>query len=207
MRYNDGILVGTAAAQDIEVGFVPSWVKVINQNSGTGNAGVPIVYEGPVAEVISFDSGGTEPITAGQRVDAMDGGWRGIVKQVIVYAGTWAAGTADGFLVFEPGTLVGAGNIADNDVIYTSDQVDVRGPATDRAAVEVAGLKDLTTVETSTFDLSAAAGVRITPYYGASGEKSHGFTFGATISDSDNMLFYQAWAPDPGSDIIDIYGG
>lgn len=204
MRYNTGLLVGNGSAQNIELGFVPDFVEVHNVSSTT------FIHRAMVREALLFDSGGTEPIVAGDRIDASDGGWNGIVDQVVLTGGTWSGGNAAGWIIFQPGTLTGAGNIANNDTIYSSKQADVRGPATNRADVSAAGLAHFTSILTGSsgaVTVSSAAGTEIVPYYGSEGENSRGFTIGSTISVDNAPLIYNAWARDPGSGNIDIYAG
>lgn len=201
MRYNDGFFIGTGAALNIALGFVPSWVRLINVEDADR------IFEGPVAQVVAFDNNGTvdsaaREIKAGMRIDAGDDGWRGIVKQVIVESGAWASGNAAGFLVIEGGTLEGAANLGDNDEIHASEQVDLKGAATG-FNLAGAGLQSvgITVLPHASDQINAFSG--ITPYYGSEASKAQGFTVNATVSESDKLIAYQAWAPDPGSGPVD----
>ena len=197
MRYNDGFIVGNGAARNIELGFVPSRVKITNLS---GRA----TYEASLAEVIGFDSGSSE-IKAGMRLDAADEGWRGTVRQVILASGSWDGGNAAGWIVFEAGTLEGRANIADNDTIYSSDQADLAG-STDVATVNGAGLLAQGVGRPGDGN-AVSASAEITPYYGTHASMAKGFSIAAAISVDNNLLQYQAWAPDPGSGDIDMSKG
>ena len=197
MRYNDGFIVGTGAARNIELGFVPSSVKIINIS---GRA----TFEATLAQVIAFDSGSVE-IKAGMRIDAADEGWRGVVAEVILASGSWAGGDAAGWIVFEPGTLVGSANIANNDGIFASDQADLAG-RTNVADVSAAGLVAVG-VERPVGGGAVVANAEITPYLGTEGSAAKGFTIAAGIAADNDLVRYQAWAPDPGSGDIDMSKG
>ena len=197
MRYNDGFIVGTGAARNIELGFVPSFVKITNLATRNTN-------EGPVAEVIAFDNGTTE-IKAGMRLDAADDGWRATVKQVVLASGSWDGDNAAGWLVLEGGTLEGAANIGNNDAIHASDQADLKGAAS-HALVNGAGLTTIGVARPVGGGAVTAAG-GITPYYGVHASNAKGFTIAAGISGDGNLLHYRAWAPDPGSGEIDMSQG
>lgn len=203
MRYNDGFIIGTGAARNIELGFVPSWVRIVNLTDADK------VYEGPIAEAIAFDDGGTAEITAGMRIDAADDGWRGIVGQVLLASGSWEGGDAAGWIVFEPGTLEGAANIGNNDVIHASDQADVKGPATDTdvaaAGLVAVGVEHDPTNTTDGSKMDPESG--LTAYYGSHASAARGFSISAAISEDGKLLGYQAWAKDPGSDVIDMSDG
>ena len=211
MRYNDGFIRGTGAARNIELGFVPSWVRLINLTDAD------MIFEGPVAEAIAFDGGGntahdTREIKAGDMIHASDDGWHGTVKQVILSTGSWAAGTAAGWIVFEGGTLEGVSSIADNDTIYVRPQAGAKGSA-DAATVNGAGLTTVTVQldPTNTTDANkmdpAGTNEHIKPYYGAEGSKARGFTLESAVCESAKLLAFQAWAPDPGSAPPDMSKG
>ena len=197
MRYNDGFIVGNGAKRNIEIGFVPSFVRVTNLTDRA-------TFEAAIAQAIAFDSGSVE-IKSGMRIDASDGGWRGIVKQVILASGTWAGGNAAGWIVFEDGSLAGSANVGDNDGIYSSEQVDVAGSA-NVADVNGAGLVTLG-VEREADGSAVDAESGVTPYFGSEASEAKGFSISATISVDNKLLHYQAWAPDPGSAPVDMSRG
>ena len=193
MRYNDGFIVGTGAAQNIELGFIPSWVRILNASDGDH------IYEGPVVQAVAFDSGSIE-IKAGDAIDARTSSsnagkaWTGVVRQVIHLTGTWAGGDAAGFLVLEPES---GRTVADNNEIRIRPQDGVDGDA-NAADVSAAGYAHFG-MDVQATPASAAAATAITPYVGAEGSASMGFTIGSTISEDNKVVAYQAWSPDPGS--------
>ena len=193
MRYNDGSFVGTGAAQNIELGFIPSWVRIVNSTDKDR------IYEGPVVQAVAFDSGSIE-IKAGDAIDARTSSsnagkaWDGVVKQVILASGSWSGGDAAGFLVLEP---EGSRTVADNNEIRIRPQDGVDGSA-NAADVSAAGYAFFGVAAAGTTGTAAAA-TAITPYVGAEGSASMGFTIGATIGAAADVLSYQAWSPDPGS--------
>ena len=193
MRYNDGVFTGTGAAQNIELGFIPSWVRILN---GTDK---DALYEGPVMQAVAFDSGSIE-IKAGDSIDARTSSsnagkaWDGVVKQVVVTGGTWAGGDAAGFLILEP---EGNRTIADNNEIRIRPQDGVDGSA-NAADVSAAGYARFGMTLATTV-AAEVAGTQIVPYVGAEGSKAMGFSIGTTIGSTGEVLIYQAWSPDPGS--------
>ena len=202
MRYNDGYLIGTGSARNVELGFIPSFVRVMNL-TGTIN-----VTQAALGEVIGFDGGGTKEIRAGDAIYASDKGWEGIVQQVILNTGSWAGGNATGFIVFVPGTLTGAGNIADNDVIRIRPQDGVDDTATNRADVVTAGVRNGTFRTVAATALAAGGSNQdIVAYQGADAAGAKGFTIQSAVLADGDLGFYQAWSPDPGSGPIDLAAG
>lgn len=194
-NYSSGFLTGTGAAQTVELGFVPDYVRVVNLTDAD------MIFEGPVYEVVAFDTGdsASDVIRAGDVIHAEDNGWLGVVKQVLVHTGAWGGNTAaSGWIVFEPGSLVGADNIADDDPIHVAPQKGATG-ATEFAKVSAAGLVT-TTMQldpTNSTDANkmdpAGANEHIQAYYGTSGADQSGFTLQSSISEDNKLLFYQAW--------------
>ena len=201
MRYNDGFFFTTAAAKTIELGFVPTSVRLTNMITR-------VTHEASLEQAIAFNSGGIE-IKAGMRLDAEDGGWGGIAAQVLVIAGSWDArpvadGTnARGWIVFEPGTFRGtSAAVSDNDPIRASDQVDIAGSVTH--ALVNGSLLTSVGVERPAGGGAVVAEAGITPFFGAEAASAKGFTVAATVMGAAaQLMHYQAWAPDPGSSPVE----
>ena len=199
--YNDGFIMGNGAALNINLGYVPSWVKLLNITDTN------VIAEGPVAEMLGFDSGSID-FKPGMRIDASDSGWGGIVGQEIRTGGNPTTGNSAGLIVFEAGTLYGGANIADNDQIYASEQVDVAG-TTNVGDVVNALLRGVTLEmkpeESTAGDrmsiLAFASGIQ--PYYGTVGGEALGFTIPAGLAADNKLLGYQAWSPAQGAGPVD----
>lgn len=202
MRYNDGFIIGTGAARNIPLGFVPSFVRLLNVTTRA-------TYEAAMAQMVAFNNNGTpdpnaREIKAGMRIDAGDNGWRGTVKEVILQSGAWASGDAAGYLVFEEDTLVGSANLLDNDEIHASEQADLKGAAT---GFNLAGALVTLGVARPATGAAVAAQTGFVPYFGEEAETAKGFTMPASANADNDLLYYQAWAPDPGSSPVDMSQG
>ena len=199
MRYNDGFIVGTGAALNISIGFIPSWVRVLNLSDGNA------LHEGPVGDVIHFDTGGPDPIRPGDQIVAADGGWSATVSEVMVYSGTWDASDAAGYIQLEAGSIDGQANIANDDVIHVRPQQGAAGTPVQRALMNAAGLEK-TGVKVSAAVAPMGPNMHIRPYRGGD-DDGPGFTIQSDISADNKLLGYQAWSPDPGSAPLGFQGG
>ena len=186
MEYNDGFLHGTGAAFNVELGWIPSYVRIVNLTDGDQ------IYEGPIATVIGFDSGSVEP-KAGDTIEGATSGAVAIVQQVILDSGSWAGGDAAGWLVLENGSLTGTP--ADDETVGINDSG--TDDLTFNGAVADIGIGIAADVAVATGDAT------VTAYLGTSGARSKGFTMGSTISGDAKLLYYQAWAPGDGAGAID----
>ena len=201
MRYNDGFIIGAGAARNIDVGFVPSAVRILNLTDNDE------IFDGALYHVIPFDSGGgtvADPreIKAGHEIVGPDGAWGGTVFQVILSGGAWSAGTAAGFIVLAPGSEIGVSTIADNNIISVRPQQHAPG-AGDFATVN--GANFVPSLKTSGATITGPDGERITPWNG--GEAGSGFSIGPGMAADNRLLFYQCWAPDPVGGPIDMSRG
>lgn len=168
-----GYLVGNGAAQNIELGFVPDYVKVINVTDGDK------IHEAFIGahQVVPFSSGGTTEIVEGNVIIGATSGARATVREVLEYSGTWAGGDAAGFLVVE--MISGT---------FGSENVYV-GTGTNDATVTA----NVThTIDIDTEVASATGNAAITPYAGAAGSNAKGFTIGSTIAEEAKLLRYIA---------------
>lgn len=182
-RYATDFLIGTGAAQNVEVGFVPDWVRVFNVTDGDA------LYEGFLAPVRTFTGGGTREVRRGDQLVQVTGGRvsaSGVVRKVLLTSGSWAGGDAAGYLIFETGSLVGT---LANAAAAVAPQKGAASSADDLtlAANDAEGIKVAAAVA------SAAANQNIKPYVGTSGAGSEGFTIESEISEDNKLLYFQAW--------------
>ena len=184
LQVADGYIEG-GTAQNIELGFHPRYVRILNLTEGT-----EVYYDASLYDVLRFDGGGTEEIEAGYTIQAADDGWSAVVAEVVLISGTWAGGDAAGYLVLEPGSLTGAGNLADNDNIKVATQ---KGgdPSGNWATLNTA------TNYRRTFDTDTEVGFiasnDITPYDGTAAGNGVGFSIGTGIGSADDLLYYIAF--------------
>lgn len=167
-----GYLVGNGAAQNISLGFVPDYVKIVNVTDGDK------IYEGFIGphEVVPFSSGGTTEIVAGDVITGATSGATGVVREVLLYSGTWAGGDAAGFFV-----------VGGRDGTFGSENVYV-GTGTNDATVTAAVTH---TVDIDT-EVASATGTSAITRYDGSTSAAAGFTIGSVIAEEAKLLRYMA---------------
>ena len=179
--FKSGTVVGTGAAINVECGFVPDYVRVVNLTDGDL---VTELYHGVP---ILFDSGSTE-IKPDMEITGGTSGATARVKEVVLTSGTWAGGDAAGALLLHDETV--AGTFSNDEIIKL---VDDRGYNRTTDAATVNG-----TIGTSGIAIAAAvatvttAATRVTAYAGTAAGYSAGFTIGSTVSESGKVLRWVA---------------
>lgn len=172
-----GTTVGNGAALNIECGFVPEMVHLYNATDGTPFTVAFLNW------VVPFSSGGTTEITAGATIKGATSLATAVVKEVLLYSGTWAGGDAAGFLVLVEGSL--SGTFGSEAVYITSDTTAGADDAT--VTVNVVHNCAITTAAASATGNSA-----ISRYEGVAGSNSKGFTIGSSIATEAKVLRYYA---------------
>jgi len=189
--YSWGMLVGDAAAQNVELGFIPDRVEIQNLTDGDKyTIGYPNVVSMP------FTSGGTTTIAAGHVLrGATTTSALFRVRQVLVQSGSFAGGDAAGFFI---------GNYDDISGTFGSENVDVYtlGPTNSGLSVGEVVLANGATVSAATIghtvsidtEVATETGnAAISAYVGSSGSASKGFTIGSTISEDNKLLRWEAF--------------
>ncbi len=178
-----GRFLGTGAAVNIQLGFIPDVVFMWNYTDGDM---LDIWHRG---RVMAFTSGGTYQIMPGDRIQgATNTGVRTTVREVHLTSGTWAGGDAAGYIVFD---------VLDQTGAFGSENVDLLDPSggnsvltANVAAVAVQAELGNWTIILATASLTPANGIQ--PYIGAAGSASHGFTVTATASESAKLFGWLA---------------
>lgn len=176
-----GYLVGTGAAINVALGFIPDRVQVYNLTDGT------IYTEGFLSRWnVPFSSGGTNQISAGDKIIGATSGATAIVESVLLQSGTWAGGNAAGFFILQEGSLNGtfqSENVYDlttqasagiDDATVTANVV--LSVKTDTAAAPVTGNNALSRLEGAA---AAAAG-------------GQGFIIGSSVATANKLLYWEA---------------
>lgn len=177
-----GFLRGTGAAINVELGWIPDFVQVINLTDGDK------IHANFLRKVIAFTSGGTEEIKAGDKIHGNTSDATAIVQEVILDTGTWAAGDAAGWLILEAASESGTFQA---ESAYR-DGVDSDG---DNYITVAASDQDGVDIDTEVAGTTTAA-TNIAEYVGASGSNAKGFTVGATIAEDAKLLGYIAMRGD-----------
>lgn len=177
-----GYLLGGGAAANVECGFVPDFVRVVNVTDGT------VINHGyPGSQLLGFDSGSTEIKVRDKLVGATSSA-KAIVKQVILTSGSWAGGDAAGYLEVDPTTV--SGTWADN------EEIDVWLGDTDKFAFKdadnVATVNGTLITPGNDIDTEVAADAGITAYGGSDASAPKGFTLAAGIMVSAKLIRWDA---------------
>jgi hypothetical protein len=166
-------LVGNGAAQNVEIGFIPDYVRIVNVTDGDIDTEAFL----GLFQTVPFTSGGVTEITAGQVITGATSGATARVIQILPYSGSWAAGDIAGFFVVD--MLSGT---------FTSENVNV-GSSSNLATV-TANVNH--NVATAAAVAGATGNAAISRYVGAAGSNARGFTVGSTIAEEAKLLRYVA---------------
>lgn len=176
-----GVTVGNGAALNIELGFVPDSVDLYNATDGD------LITVAFLNWVVPFSGGGTKVIAAGDKIKGATSAATAVVRQVLIYSGTFAGGDAAGFFELVEGSLTGT---------FGSENVYVVSDST-------AGIDDATVTANvvhncaiSTAAAAATGNSAISRYEGSAGSAAKGFTIGLTIAEEAKVLRYRAWRSD-----------
>ncbi len=179
-----GFLRGTGAAINVELGWIPDFVMLINLTDGDE------IYANNLKKVLAFTSGSTE-VKAGDKLHGNTSDATAIIDQVILDSGSWAGGDAAGFIILRPATL-GSVSFSAAETAYRED-VDSDGDdlLTLTAAENQDGINIAAAVAATT-----TAATNITEYVGSRGSNAKGFTVGATVSEDGDLFTYLAFRGD-----------
>ena len=186
-----GYIHGTGAAINVEIGFVPDYVRISNLTDGD------LVTEGFLKRIIVFTGGGTTQIKNGEWLKGVTSGAKARIQEVILDdVGSWSAGTAAGFFICDPEEVTGT-IVSENMQRYATE------PGSAAATTD-----SVTVVVDVEFGLAIAAAVagestlaaQVIAYIGTEAVRRKGFTLGSTLSETRRLMFYLAIANDPGMD-------
>ena len=195
MNFAKKYVVGTGAAVNVALGFIPDWVRIANITDDD------IIHEGPLERVLAFDTGGASSggreLRGGQRIQGSTADKpTALIRDVAVHTGTWTAGTAAGFIILDldekPGTFT------NNEDLKVATQVGNRLIGEHTFSEETYAIMSADGPSSVAFEIGGttakgAATDTIAAYYGTAGSASKGITFGSTISEDNKLLVVQAW--------------
>ncbi|MER9912802.1 hypothetical protein NKJ71_19440 [Mesorhizobium sp. M0050] len=177
-----GQVVGLGAALNVPLGFVPKFVELYNMTDGTTYTSAMLQW------VIPFSSGGTNVISAGDKIKGATSGATAVVEEVLIASGTFAAGTAAGFFTVQEGTLVGT---FQSENVY--DLTTQAASGVDDATVTVNVVHNIATTTQATGVTGTSA---ISRLEGTAGSSGAGFTIGSAIATAAKILRYIAYQGD-----------
>jgi len=177
-----GYIHGTGAALNIEIGFIPDKVTIVNVTDGD------LITVGLMHERVAFTSGSVA-IKAGDTITGLTNtGVSGVVDQVILDSGSWAGGDAAGWLIFKADRIVGT---------FGSENAEINDSGTNDLTVAA---ETETGVAIAAAVASATGNAAVIAYHGdADSGYAKGFTVGSTVSEDGKLLHYEAVASDPGA--------
>jgi hypothetical protein len=169
-----GFFYGTGAALNVELGWIPDFVTLVNITDGD-----VINQAFPAIKTMAFTSGGTNEIKAGHTIVGATSGARARVRQVLADTGTWAGGDAAGTLIVEADTVTGA--FASESIYYdgSSSTNDATGAALGTPGEDI--------------DTEVASDTGISAYVGGAASNAKGFTVGSSISEDAKLFGYTAF--------------
>ena len=178
--FKSGETVGNGAAINVQLGWIPDKVAVYNVTDGNKiRGGFPDRY------YIPFSGGGTNELVAGETIEGATSGATAVIREVLLYSGTWAAGTAAGFFVIDAGSIVGT--------FQSEDVTGKAAGATDDATVTV----NVTySVDIDTEVAGVTGNSALAPYNGTDAVNSKGFTIGSSVATEAKLLRWVAFRDD-----------
>ena len=188
MDYWQDYIVGTGAAVNLEIGFIPDVVRVTNL---TDRDAIAI---GVGHTILPFDdSTGTTPLEEGDLILGATSKARGVIKKVLVHTGSWGGSNAQGFLVLEHEEL--EGTFQDNDNIQVVKQKG--GPGDGNTYVTLSGASVATDVAIGAAVAAAGSNITVKAYDGTSAGKGKGVTLGSALSEDNKLLLVEAFRSAP----------
>jgi hypothetical protein len=169
-----GMTVGNGAALTVSLGWVPDKVELYNVTDGD------LITVAFLKYAVPFSSGGTTEIAAGSVIKGATSGATALVRQVMLYSGSWAGGDAAGFFEVEmlSGTFGSENVYIDNDSTTGVNDATVTANVVHNVAIAAAAAGATGTSAISRFEGSATA--------------SPGFTIGSAIAVEAKLLRYAA---------------
>lgn len=184
MGVKTGYLRGTGAAINVELGWIPDKVTIINETDGDK------VWVNTLKKKMVFSSGSTAPV-AGDKLTGQTSGATGTVLEVLLDTGSWAGADAAGWIILDPSTISGTFQSEAVEVNDSGTGDDLTGAAIDQDGIDI----DTEVAATTT------AATNIIAYVGSSGANALGFTVGSTISEDAKLLSYEAVRDDMGGPV------
>lgn len=170
-----GVTVGTGAAINISLGYIPRRAEVYNVTDGD------IITVGFLTGRIPFTSGGTATIAAGNKIIGATSGATVTIKEVILISGTWAGGDAAGTFLVDADDMVGT---------IGSENVYIASSGTTNDATVTAMVASCYKIDTATAGVTTTSA--LSAYVGSS-TAAKGFTIGSVVSESAKELRWTAF--------------
>jgi hypothetical protein len=185
IRHGQFVGQNTPVITNISLGWIPNSVEIYNATDGTPYQVAFLNW------VVPFSSGGTAEIVAGSTIRGATSLATATVQEVLnTTAGTFAAGTAAGFLVLQEGSLVGT--FASENIVITNLASGTIG--TDDATITAAVVHNCAITTAAAAVLAGTTAV--SRYEGAAGSASKGFTVGVGLALAGKLIRWRAFRDD-----------
>ena len=178
--FQSGEVLDNAASINVELGWVPDYVEVTNVTDGD------IISCGfPNRQIIPFSGGGVNELVVGEKITDVTTKATAIIKEVLLYSGSWAGGDAAGFFVAEVDDIVGTfgSNNVTGETAAATDDATVTVQVTHTVSIEA-----LVATKTTTDALL--------PYAGVDSTNAKGFIIGSLVAEEAKLLRWCAWRND-----------
>ncbi len=187
--HETGFALGTGAAINIQLGFVPDIVHTFNVAGTT-----PTMNVWYRQKFCVFTSGGTGELVPGNIIQGATATQvRAMIRQVILSTGTWAGGDAAGWLLWTEEDQNGSFGTENVDLLDTAATVEDGGGTLTANVAGVVLQSELAQwdIDTAVIDQPPTTG--LFPYVGTDAGDSKGFTIGTDVSVSGEVIAWHAW--------------
>ena len=200
MLMRTGMIHGTGADINVEIGFVPEYVRILNLTDGEE------VVEAFLDLVIPFTSGSGIKLRAGVWLKMLSTSTTIAtirVKKVILESGTLAGGDAAGWIIATPGDIVGTITAGETAQVYESDPADAAA-GTDHITLTTAEVTlGQVTITNAGPVQHAVATTGVAAYVGdADNGYRKGFTVSDGIAEDGKLLGYVALSNGQGEELV-----
>lgn len=198
MLMRTGMIHGAAAAINVEIGFVPEYVKILNLTDGEE------VVETFLDLVIPFTSASNTNMRAGGWLKMLSTGTTFAtirIKKVIITTGSLSGTDAAGWIIVTPGEVDGTITSGETAQFYKSEPGDGDAGTNDITLTTAEVTLGQATVTTAGPVQQGSNGV--TAYIGdADNGYRKGFTVSSAIAENDVLLGYVALSNDQGEEMV-----
>jgi len=189
-----GFIHGTSNALNVEIGFVPDWVRIYNITDGEN------IFEGWLKKVSEFTSLSVT-LKPGYWLKGITSGAKMQINDFIFVSGTGAGGDAAGWLIVDQEDINGTPTAAGENWQVYAQEPGTATAATNHITTTTSETNIVSGMETITSagPITATSDGLIEPYIGTEGALRKGFTIGTQISENGDLLSYVAMANSPGN--------
>ncbi len=200
MLMRTGMIHGTGADINVEIGFVPEYVRILNLTDGTE------LTEAFLDQAIPFTSASATTLRAGVWLKMLSTSTTIAtirVKKVILEAGTLAGADATGWIIVTPGDISGTITAGETAQVYESNPFDAAAGTNDITLTTAQVTLGHHTITSAGPIQQVIATTGISAYVGdATNGYRKGFTVGNELAHNAVLLGYLALSNDQGEELV-----